>query len=277
MRSSLRRFRRFAQQPLPCEWKQPSSYDRPADLPDRLRGRLHAGKPAEVPCPVAEIADLALEVLPTRGSSPWPPPVEVDGTGVDAVVRVHDESVRGVHPAMRALLHGLRQHPGSRSQPRSRQGLGDPIAAGRMEFHMGHLLLASLWGGGTPRRSGGAAACLDRWSFLWGRAGGSTRVPLSAGRRLPGQPTDPQVPGLRRAGHDDTLRAPGSSAAAVPVTGPDLHPEVIVLTLCRRPDPAATWLTTPAPCPPPQTTCPRARILALLDTIGTGFVANKCP
>src|SRR5256885_14650300 len=76
---------RFAAVGRPWEWKH-YSYDRPADLPERLRA---AGFTPEEPeaLLVAEIADLALDVPPPPGITLQP---VVDRAGVDRLVPLHD-------------------------------------------------------------------------------------------------------------------------------------------------------------------------------------------
>jgi ribosomal protein S18 acetylase RimI-like enzyme len=134
---------RFAQLHRPWEWKH-YSYDRPPDLPDRLLAAGFTPQPAEALL-VAEIADLPLEVPP-------PPGVEVlavvDGQGVDALVRVHDEVFGGDHsPVGRTLLADLAGQGGTTAAVVALAGR-TPISAGRVEFHDG-TDFASLWGGGT--------------------------------------------------------------------------------------------------------------------------------
>jgi hypothetical protein len=134
---------RFAQLPSPWEWKH-YSYDRPADLPDRLLAAGFTPEPAEALL-VAEIADLVLDVPPPAGVELLP---VVDVRGVDAMVRVHGQVFGGDHSAMgRALLHGLEQQPDAFAAVVAMVGRL-PIASGRMEFHNG-TDFASLWGGGT--------------------------------------------------------------------------------------------------------------------------------
>jgi GNAT superfamily N-acetyltransferase len=134
---------RFAELSRPWEWKH-YSYDRPPDLPDRLLAAGFTREPAEALL-VAEIAELALDVPP-------PPGVElravVDREGVEALVSVHDEVFDEDHSALgRALLATLAQRPGTVAAVVAVAG-GTPVAAGRVEFHLG-TDFASLWGGGT--------------------------------------------------------------------------------------------------------------------------------
>ena len=135
--------RRFAQLSLPWEWKH-YSYDRPADLPERLLAAGFTPGPVEALL-VAEIRGLVLDVPPPAGVQLLP---VVDEQGVEAVVRVHDEVFGGDHSAMgRGLLHGLEQQPTAVAAVVAMAGQ-TAIAAGRMEFHIG-TDFASLWGGGT--------------------------------------------------------------------------------------------------------------------------------
>ena len=78
---------RFSVLGQPWEWKY-YSYDRPADLPDRLR---RAGfMPDEVEAVlVAEVAALAMGTVLPAGVELVP---VVDQAGVDALVQVHDEA-----------------------------------------------------------------------------------------------------------------------------------------------------------------------------------------
>jgi ribosomal protein S18 acetylase RimI-like enzyme len=134
---------RFAELARPWEWKH-YSYDRPADLPDRLLAAGFTPQPAEALL-VAEIADLTLDVAP-------PPGVElravVDMSDVDALVSVHDEVFGGDHSAVgRTVLAGLARQPGAVAAVVAVAG-HTPVAAGRVEFHPG-TDFASLWGGAT--------------------------------------------------------------------------------------------------------------------------------
>ena len=72
----------------------------------------------------------------------------VDGRGVEALVRVHDQVFGGDHTRLgRTLLAGLMSEPSTVAAVLAMAGQ-TPIAAGRMEFHLG-TEFASLWGGGT--------------------------------------------------------------------------------------------------------------------------------
>lgn len=134
---------RFAELSGQWEWKH-YSYDRPADLSDRLLAAGFTPEPAETLL-VAEIADLALEVPP-------PPGVQlravVDGSGVEALVSVHDSVFGGDHSAVgETLLAELGRQPAAVAAVVAMAG-PTPIAEGRVEFQSG-TDFASLWGGGT--------------------------------------------------------------------------------------------------------------------------------
>jgi hypothetical protein len=133
----------FAELCRPWEWKY-YSYDQPADLPERLLAAGFTREPAEALL-VAEISDLRLDVPP-------PPGVEVravvDRRDVEALVFVHDEVFGGDHCAVgEVLLAGLAHRSSTVAAAVAWAGT-TPIAAGRMEFHVG-TDFASLWGGGT--------------------------------------------------------------------------------------------------------------------------------
>jgi ribosomal protein S18 acetylase RimI-like enzyme len=134
---------RFAERPGRWEWKH-YSYDRPADLPERLLAAGFTREPDEALL-VAEIADLSLDVRPPAG-------VElravVDERGMDALVSVLEEVFGEDHSAHgRALLDALERRPSSVAAVVAVAG-EIPIAAGRVEFHAG-TDFASLWGGAT--------------------------------------------------------------------------------------------------------------------------------
>jgi GNAT superfamily N-acetyltransferase len=134
---------RFVELSRPWEWKH-YSYDQPPDLPDRLLAAGFAREPAEALL-VAEIADLTLDLPP-------PPGIElravVDKQGVDALLSVHDEVFGADHSALRkTVLAGLGRQPSTTASVVA-WAEQTPIAAGRVEFHLG-TDFASLWGGGT--------------------------------------------------------------------------------------------------------------------------------
>ncbi len=135
--------RRFDQLSRPWEWKL-YSYDRPADLPDRLVAAGFTPQPAETLL-VAEIADLDLDVPPPGG-------VELrtvaDRRGVQMLVSVHDRVFGGDNSAQGAILLADLTHQPTAAAAVVAVAGHTPVAAGRMEFHPG-TDFASLWGGGT--------------------------------------------------------------------------------------------------------------------------------
>jgi GNAT superfamily N-acetyltransferase len=134
---------RFTELACPWEWKH-YSYDRPPDLPDRLRAAGLEREPEET-LVVAEIADLALDVPPPPGVDLRP---VVDARGVDMLVAVHNEVFGGDHSALGAfVLDGLAREPGTVAAVVACAG-PTPISAGRVEFRPG-TDFAGLWGGGT--------------------------------------------------------------------------------------------------------------------------------
>ena len=135
--------KRFSPLSRPWEWKH-YSYDRPADLPDRLRAAGFRGLPSEAVL-VAEIAELRVEVTP-------PPGVELrpvtDEAGVEMLVAVHDAVFGGDYSAQgRTLLADLTRRPPALAAVVALAG-PTPIAAGRLGLHAG-TDFASLWSGGT--------------------------------------------------------------------------------------------------------------------------------
>jgi GNAT superfamily N-acetyltransferase len=134
---------RFVELSRPWEWKH-YSYDQPPDLPDRLLAAGFTREPAEALL-VAEIADLTLDLPPPPGTELR---TVVDKQGVEALVSVHDEVFGGDHSAVRkSVLTGVGHQPGTTASVVAWAGR-IPIAAGRVEFHLG-TEFASLWGGGT--------------------------------------------------------------------------------------------------------------------------------
>jgi ribosomal protein S18 acetylase RimI-like enzyme len=128
------------------EWKH-YAYDRPADLPLRLRAAgLEPG--AEEALLVAEVAALA----GPGAAAALPPGVRLiearDEASVGLVVRVHEE-VFGVEHAWlgRALLNQLERAPDAVAAFVAMVG-ERPVSSARVEFHRG-TDFASLWGGGT--------------------------------------------------------------------------------------------------------------------------------
>jgi ribosomal protein S18 acetylase RimI-like enzyme len=125
------------------EWKY-YSYDRPADLPRRLRAAGLTAEPAET-LMVAEIEHLARDVPPPAGVRLLP---VTEQRGVEALVRVHEEVFGEDHADLgRELLARLARRPATVAAVVAVAG-ETPICAGRVEFHAG-TEFASLWGGGT--------------------------------------------------------------------------------------------------------------------------------
>jgi GNAT superfamily N-acetyltransferase len=134
---------RFAPLPGPWEWKH-YSYDRPADLPDRLIAAGFTPEPVESLL-IAEVAGVTLDVVPPAGVRLVP---VTDRRGIDHLVRVHDEVFGGDHTAMGdAILARLAERPGTLAAVVAMAG-ETPIAGARIDFHRG-TEFASLWGGGT--------------------------------------------------------------------------------------------------------------------------------
>ena len=134
---------RFAENGVPWEWKH-HSHDTPPDLPGRL---VAAGLVPEEPeaLLVAEIADLDLDVAAPAG-------VEVvtadDPEGVEMVVAVHDAAFGEDGSGLRGPLLRALDRPDAPVLGVVALAGGEPVAAGRAEFHAG-TDFASLWGGGT--------------------------------------------------------------------------------------------------------------------------------
>jgi GNAT superfamily N-acetyltransferase len=134
---------RFTELSCPWEWKH-YSYDRPADLPERLLAAGLEREPEET-LVVAEIADLALDVPPPPGVELRP---VVDEQGVERLVAVHNEVFGGDHSALGSfVLEGLVREPSTVAAVVAYAG-PTPISAGRVAFRPG-TDFAGLWGGGT--------------------------------------------------------------------------------------------------------------------------------
>jgi hypothetical protein len=134
---------RFADSAQPWEWKY-YSYDKPADLPNRLQRMGFTREPDEALL-IAEVAQLDLQVPPPDGVRLHD---IVDAAGIEAVVRVHDEVFGGVNTHLgRDLTEGLSQRPTTVAAVLALAGQ-TPIAAGRVELGPG-TEFAGLWGGGT--------------------------------------------------------------------------------------------------------------------------------
>lgn len=134
---------RFAELGRSWEWKL-YSHDRPADLPRRLLAAgLRAGTTEALMA--AEVAVLGLAVPPPAGVRLVP---VVDESGVDALVRVHDEVFGGSHgPVGRAVLAALAHRPAPIEAVVAMAG-DRPVSAARVEFPAG-TDFAGLYGGGT--------------------------------------------------------------------------------------------------------------------------------
>lgn len=134
---------RFAAMRGRWEWKH-YSYDRPADLPERLSAAGFVPEPVEALL-IADTAALAPDPTPPAGVRLLP---VTDRTGIELLVRVHDEVFGGDHGAVGdAILARMRERPGTVAAVVAMAG-ETPIAAGRVDFSTG-TEFAGLWGGGT--------------------------------------------------------------------------------------------------------------------------------
>lgn len=150
---------RFAALRREWEWKH-YSYDRPADLADRL---LAAGFTPE---PTEALLVAAIEELPTHATLPAGAelvPV-TDAETVAMFVKVHDEVFGGDYASVgRKLLADKENQRGFVVVAE-----GGPVSCARVQFHHG-TDFASLWGCGT----------LERW-----RGRGLFRALVAHGRKL---------------------------------------------------------------------------------------------
>lgn len=131
---------RFAPASRPWEWKH-YSYDRPADLPQRL---VAAGFRPELfeALLAGDLAELSLPVAPPEGVELQP---VADERGIEALVTVHEEVFREDAAAVGAMLRlALNRQPSTVAAMVAIAG-GRPVAAGRVELHRG-TQFASLWG-----------------------------------------------------------------------------------------------------------------------------------
>jgi GNAT superfamily N-acetyltransferase len=125
------------------EWKY-YAYDRPADLPRRLR-RAGLEPDEEEALMVADVTDLAVDLAPPDGIRFVP---VIDANGVGLLVRLHEEVFGHDYTAFgRALATRLDSEPESVTPVLAMAG-DRPVCASRIEFHQG-TDFASLWGGGT--------------------------------------------------------------------------------------------------------------------------------
>jgi GNAT superfamily N-acetyltransferase len=132
----------FADERRPMEWKY-YAYDRPADLPDRLRAAgLVAGD--EEALMVADVADVPDVAAPhgIRFAT------VSDEDGLRLVKDVHDQVFGGDHtPVIDGMRARLRTDPEALAPVLAFAG-DEPVCAARADFHVG-TDFASLWGGGT--------------------------------------------------------------------------------------------------------------------------------
>ena len=130
---------RFAELGRAWEWKH-YSYDKPADLADRLRGAGFTAEPTEALL-VAAIDELPTEAVLPPGVSIAP---VTEAADVEQFVRVHNEVFGGDYAAVGwKLLVDMENQLGFVVLAD-----GAPVSAARIEFHHG-TEFASLWGGGT--------------------------------------------------------------------------------------------------------------------------------
>jgi GNAT superfamily N-acetyltransferase len=135
--------RRFADLSEPWEWKY-YSYDRPADLPDRLAAAGFAREPDEAML-VADVAELDLDVSLPDGVELRP---VVDAADSTALVSVHEEVFGDDYSAVgRHVMSGIAGDPPTTAAVVAWAG-DTPICAARLEFNHG-TDFAGLFGGGT--------------------------------------------------------------------------------------------------------------------------------
>ncbi|MGK4580716.1 GNAT family N-acetyltransferase [Kitasatospora sp. HPMI-4] len=135
--------RHFGSLGVEFEWKH-YSYDRPADLGDRLRAAGFVPEPAET-LMVAEVGELPTEAEPPTGVSLVP---MTDEAGIDLAIAVHEQVFGTDGSALRQRLLGqLAGDPESFVVVLAMAG-GQPVCASRLEFYPG-TGFAGLWGGGT--------------------------------------------------------------------------------------------------------------------------------
>lgn len=131
---------RFALASRPWEWKH-YSYDRPADLPQRLVAAGFTPEPFEALL-AGDLAELSLPVAPPAGVELQP---VTDERGITALVGVHEEVFREDASAVGAMLRLELDRQPSTVAATVAIADGRPIAAGRVELHRG-TEFASLWG-----------------------------------------------------------------------------------------------------------------------------------
>jgi GNAT superfamily N-acetyltransferase len=132
----------FREQGRSVEWKY-YAYDRPADLPARLRAAGLVGGEEEAVM-VADVADVP-EVAAPEGIRF----VDVsDEDGLRLVKSVHDTVFGGDHgPMIEGMRERLRTNPEAVAPVLALAG-DVAVCAARADFHVG-TDFASLWGGGT--------------------------------------------------------------------------------------------------------------------------------
>jgi GNAT superfamily N-acetyltransferase len=132
--------RYFTEHDRPFEWKY-YAYDRPADLPERLRkAGLTPGE--EEALMVADVADVP-EIPAPEGIRLV---VVSDEDGLRQVKDVHDTVFGGDHTPM---IDSMRDRlPSGAVAPVLALAGDEPVCAARADFHVG-TDFASLWGGGT--------------------------------------------------------------------------------------------------------------------------------
>jgi hypothetical protein len=185
---------RFAELSRAWEWKH-YSYDRPADLADRLRAAGVTPEPREALL-VGETADLPTAVPPPPGVVIVP---VADEQGVASFIWVNDEVFGGDNAWVgKVLLADMALRPRMTRAMLAMAG-NTPIAALRVEFSLEtdfafsveRLHIACM---AQPR-------CVSLAVGRLRRPIGRQWLSLPPGRRLPRQRTYPQAPGLRRTRH----------------------------------------------------------------------------
>jgi len=133
----------FREQERQVEWKY-YAYDRPVDLPERLRAAgLEPGE--EEALMVADVADVPADLAPPEGVRL----VTVsDEDGLRQVKSVHDRVFGGDHgPMIDSMRDRLRTNSEAVAPVLALAG-DVAVCASRADFHVG-TDFASLWGGGT--------------------------------------------------------------------------------------------------------------------------------
>jgi len=131
------------------EWKL-YSYDRPADLGERLRAAGFVPEDAES-LMVAEVAELAAGA-PFPVDVPLPAGVRLvpvtDEAGIGLLIEVHDRVFGIDHTQLRrSLIAQLSRSPEATAMVVAMAG-DEPVCSARIDFYAG-TEFAGLWGGGT--------------------------------------------------------------------------------------------------------------------------------